>query len=63
MAAARAVMGRLSWQTDLDQVDPLLVSAGLNGSTSKVLAAFAAAKADRLTVAEFRERLLAMAKG
>lgn len=62
MPVARSVAGRLSWQKTLDEVDPAVLSAGLNGSTSKVLVALAGAKSEGLTVADFRDRIIAMAK-
>lgn len=62
MPVARSVVGRLSWQKSLDEVDAAALSADLNGSTQKVLAALADAQARGLTVADFRERVIAMAK-
>lgn len=56
----RNVMGRLSWQKHLDDIDPTALVAGLNGHSSIVLAALAAAKSEGLTVPEFRERIKAL---
>lgn len=54
------VMGRLSWQQSLDQVDPEALTAGLNGEASLVLAALAAARAAGEDVPALRRRLRGM---
>lgn len=63
MSAARSVVGRLAWQQTLEQVDEKTLTAGLNGSTQKVLSAFTAAKTEGLTVAAFRDRIMSMVRG
>lgn len=59
---ARSVAGRLAWQKSLDEVDPDALTADLNGSTQTVLDALKSARADGVNVAEFRDRIAAMAK-
>jgi HK97 family phage portal protein len=49
--------GRLGCVSSLDDIDPDTLTAGLNGHTELVRAAFAQAVADGVTVAEFRSRL------
>lgn len=56
----RMVMGRLSRQKSLDEVDPEELVAGLNGSVAIILAEFDAAKDAGLDVAGFRRRLRAL---
>ena len=62
LAAARTVAGRLSRIKTLADVDPDVLTAGLNGSTDPVLAALAYARLTHMTLAEFREHVVAMAK-
>lgn len=62
LPVARSVVGRLAWQKTLDEVDAVALTAGLNGSTGKVLSALEDARADGLTIAAFRDRVMAMAK-
>lgn len=53
----RTVMGRLSRQKSLDEIDPAALIAGLNGATPVVLAELDAALTHGLSVAELRDRL------
>jgi HK97 family phage portal protein len=53
----RTLMGRLSRQKQLDEVDPSALVAGLNGASDLVLGELEAAKAAGLDVAGFRQRL------
>ena len=57
---ARALMGRLSRQKSLAEVDPTVLTAGLNGHTPVVLAALDDARAAGEDVAGFRNRLRAL---
>jgi HK97 family phage portal protein len=56
----RALMGRLSRQALLADIDPAALTAGLNGRSETVRRALTQAQADGLTVPEFRERLKAL---
>jgi len=58
---ARTVLGRLSRQKSLDEVDAAGLVAGMNGSTALVLEALAGAKAAGDDVPTFRERIRALA--
>lgn len=60
LAAVRSLMGRLSRQKNLDDIDPDALVAGLNGEAPVVLAVLAEAKAAGETVPQFRERLQAL---
>ena len=62
MSAVRSVMGRLSWQKTLDEIDPAALTADLNGSTDAVLKALAFEQASGGDVTTLRERIRAMAK-
>lgn len=62
LSVARSVMGRLSWQTTLDDVDPKALTADLNGSTDAVLKALALEQVAGGDVTTLRERIRAMAK-
>ena len=62
MPLARTVAGRLSWQEDLTDVDAKALTEGLNGSTGLVLGALEQAKADGASVADLRNRIIALAK-
>ena len=62
VSAARTVSGRLSRVKTLEEVDPLVLTAGLNGSAGPVLAALEEALAGGLSVADFRLNVSAMAK-
>jgi len=62
LSVARSVMGRLSWQTTLDDVDPKALTADLNGSTDAVLKALALEQVSGGDVTTLRERIRAMAK-
>jgi HK97 family phage portal protein len=62
MAVARSVAGRLAWQDRLEQIDAKALTEGLNGSTGHVLAALSRARAEGLSVAGFRDQIMAMAK-
>lgn len=53
----RTLMGRLSWQQSLDDVDPTALVAGLNGETATVLAALEKSKAAGEDVPAFKQRL------
>lgn len=55
--ALRALMGRLSRQSSLDEVDARSLVEGLNGEANAVTEALSVAQAEGLSVAEFRERL------
>jgi HK97 family phage portal protein len=55
--AARAVMGRLSRQKSLDDVDPTALVAGLNGHAAPVLIALTAAQAVGDDLPTFRARI------
>ena len=57
---ARSVLGRLSRQKTLAEVDPDALVAGLNGSTPLVLAALNAAKSAGDDLPAFRDRLRAL---
>jgi hypothetical protein len=54
---ARTLMGRLSWQQSLDEVDPVALVADLNGDTDTVLAAIEASKKAGEDVPALRRRL------
>jgi hypothetical protein len=56
-------MGRLSRQKSLDEVDPVALTAGLNGHTPLVLEALDRVKAAGGTVADLRDRLRALTAG
>ncbi len=58
--ASRSLMGRLSRQKSLDDVDPAALTAGLNGHTALVLGALADTKAAGGDLAAFRTRLRAL---
>jgi len=62
MSAARTVSGRLSRVKTLDEVDPAVLAAGLNGSATPVLLALEEAIKQGLSVADFRLNVTAMAK-
>jgi HK97 family phage portal protein len=61
--AVRSLMGRLSRQKSLDEVDASALTAGLNGHTPLVLDALAAERAAGGDVATFRTRLRALTAG
>lgn len=56
-ADVRTLMGRLSRQETLAEVDPAALVAGLNGATRTVLAELEAAQIADETVPQFRDRL------
>jgi HK97 family phage portal protein len=58
--AARSLMGRLSRQKSLDDIDEAALTAGLNGHTDLVLSTLADAKRAGEDVAMFRTRLRAL---
>lgn len=61
LAAARSVMGRLSWQSNLDQVDARSLTAGLSdGDSRAVRAALAAERAAGGSVSTLRDRVRSM---
>ena len=60
LSVARSVMGRLSWQRSLAEVDLNALVDGLNGDTKTVLSAFAAERDREGTVAGLRDRIRAM---
>jgi HK97 family phage portal protein len=62
MPVARSVMGRLSWQESLNDVDPKALTADLNGSAAAVLRAFEAEQAEGGNVATLRARIRSMVK-
>lgn len=62
LSVARTVAGRLSRVKALVDVDPDVLTAGLNGSADKVLAVLTASLEANHSVAEFRSAVLAMAK-
>jgi HK97 family phage portal protein len=55
LAAVRSVMGRLSWQRSLTEVDPKALTADLNGSADAVLQALEAEKSAGGDVPSLRE--------
>jgi HK97 family phage portal protein len=59
--AVRSVMGRLSWQQALSQVDLSALVDGLNGSSEAVMRAFHAESESGGDVASLRKRISAMA--
>lgn len=61
-ATVRSVMGRLSWQQGLDDVDAKSLVAGLGGATRAVLVAFDRELAAGGNVKGLRERIRAMTK-
>lgn len=61
LSVARSVMGRLSWQQSLDDVDPKSLVDGLNGAGPTVLKALALEVAAKGTVPALRERIRALA--
>jgi HK97 family phage portal protein len=61
LAVARSVMGRLSWQNSLAQVDPKTLTADLNGGAALVLKAFDDEVSSGGDVASLRERIRSMA--
>lgn len=63
LAAARSIMGRLSWQNALDDVDPKALTAGLDEkSTGAALQALAIERANQGDIASLRERIRSLAK-
>lgn len=62
LAIARSVMGRLSWQQSLEQVDERSLTADLNGSAAPVLRALAAERTAGGDVSSLRERIRSLAK-
>jgi len=54
-AAVRTVMGRLSWQKSLEQIDPAVLTSGLNGSGDVVRRLLAECKANNYSVDQFKE--------
>lgn len=56
----RSLMGRLAWQKTLDDINPITVTAGMNGSAQIVIWALDAARIEGIGVPEFRERLKAL---
>lgn len=63
LSVARSIMGRLSWQQSLDDVDPKALSLDLDEkSTEIVLQALAVERADNGDVASLRERIRALVK-
>lgn len=61
-AVVRSLMGRLSWQRSLSEIDVETLTAGLNGETPLVLAELDAAKAAGVDVAGFKTRLRSLTK-
>ena len=61
LAAARSVMGRLSWQASLSEVDPAVLVAGLNGTAGVVLKALDDEVTAGGDIAGLRQRIRAMA--
>lgn len=57
----RSLMGRLSRQKTLDDVDPAALTAGFNGHAERVLIELEAAKASGDGIAAFRRRIAALA--
>jgi hypothetical protein len=49
--------GRLGSYASLDEIEPGVLTAGLNGAGEQVRAELAAARADGASIAEFRERV------
>lgn len=62
LAVVRTIMGRLSWQRTLDQIDDEALVADLNGSSGAVLRALAAERADGGTVESLREHIRSLHK-
>lgn len=63
LPVARSVLGRLSWQGGLDEVDPAALTAEVDEKSSgHVLQALAIERANGGTVATLRDRLRDMAK-
>lgn len=63
LAVARSVMGRLSWQQSLDDVDPKTITADLDEKTAgHVLHALALERAIEGDVSSLRERIRALVK-
>lgn len=63
LTVARSVMGRLSWQQSLEQVDPKCLTSELNpDDAGAVLQAFAIEKANDGDVSSLRERIRALVK-
>jgi HK97 family phage portal protein len=63
LAAARSVMGRLSWQTGLDQVDARSLTDGLSEADSRaVSAALADEQSKGGTVSSLKERVRSMGR-
>lgn len=60
LEAVRTIMGRLSRQKALNDVDPVSLVAGLNGGADRVLAEFEAAKAAGESMSGLRARLKAL---
>ena len=56
----RTIVGRLNYQTDLSEVDPAALVAGLNGHARSVLIELERAQMAGLTVAQFRTRIRAL---
>jgi len=61
-AAARTVVGRLSWQKSLDDVDEMALVSGLNGDSETVLKALDAERSTGGTVESLRDRIRFLVK-
>jgi HK97 family phage portal protein len=62
ISAARSIMGRLSWQKSLDDVDVDTLTHGLDDAAPAIKSAFAAEVAEGGDVASLRERIRSMSK-
>lgn len=62
LSVARSVMGRLSWQNNLDDVDPNALTTDLNECADAVLKAYAVEVAAGGDVASLRDRIRGMVK-
>jgi len=62
LAVARSIMGRLSWQQSLEQVDPKSLVEGVESTAGPVLQALALERANGGDVASLRERISALVK-
>lgn len=63
LAAVRSIMGRLSWQRNLDEVDPAALAADLGGKAAgNVLQALALERANGGDVESLRERIRSLVK-
>jgi hypothetical protein len=62
LPVARAVMGRLSWQRSLDEVDAKSLTQGAESHEGPILQALAIERANGGDVASLRERIRALVK-